>query len=289
MAKDSFTPITIGNAKINFLNLYELFATSAATHDAHFHEMFEIHIILDGESKMNVNGNSYTLSKNKLIIIPPHLSHNTEFNSDNYRCCVLSFHIEPLNESTKNRYEYKYFSELFSTEDVKLLKLRQYDLSIISSILKNSNIFSIYAVNKINVKISDLFLEIAHRLSSSINNQTELSISSNEQSTRKYKIERFIQQCILKNEKPTLKELSEYLFISQRHLERFINQSYNLTFKQLCFKHQMTMAQKMIKSSSATLSDIALSLGYDSYKGFAMAYKKYYGFPPSKQERSINT
>ena len=57
---------------------------------------------------------------------------------------------------------------------------------------------------------------------------------------------------------------------------------FNLTFKQLCLNHQMVAAKKLITKSDLSLNQVAINIGFDSYKGFALAFKKYYGFAPTK-------
>ena len=277
-----FTPIAIGNAKINFLDLYGLFQKYEISKTSHYHNTFEIHVILSGEAKMNVGNSSYSFTKNMMYIIPPNVPHSLESKSDDYKTLPIAFYIEPVNNATKNKYEHKYFLDVFNFTELKTIKVTKSYNEIVSTLLSNSNLFTTYSINKINVKISELILEIANKLANSKTTSNTPTIPSNELATRKYKVVTYIQQSIINKAKPSLSELAEMLFISPRHLERFIQKEFSKTFKQLCLNHQMVAAKKLITKSELSLNQIAINIGFDSYKGFALAFKKYYGFAPTK-------
>lgn len=277
-----FTPIIIGNAKINFLDLYGLFQQNEISKTSHFHNTFEIHFVLSGEAKMNVGSNSYLFTKSKMYIIPPNLPHSLDSKSNDYETLTIAFYIEPVNNSTINKYEHKYFCDVFNFTELKAIKTNKNYNEIVATLLSNSNVFTTYSINKINVKISELILEIANKLSNSTPSSNSPTIPANEFATRKYKVVTYIQQSIINKQKPSLTELADMLFISTRHLERFIQKEFNLTFKQLCLNHQMVAAKKLIIKSELSLNQVAINLGFDSYKGFALAFKKYYGFAPTK-------
>lgn len=284
MEQSIVTPIKIGNTFINIIDLYSLISRDTLTPIAHAHEHFEMHIVLKGSAKIQINNETFNLEKDNLVIIPPSFVHTAITKSYDYASSVLAFEFKPADSATQNKYEYKYFSDIFSLDKLFIVPITEYERNIVNLLLKNSNTFTIYSINKMNLEISNLFLEIANKLY--LINQTKkddnIIISSNELAVRKYKIELFIQKAFNNGEEPSLRSLAESLYISTRQAERSIKQMFGITYKQLCTKYRMIIANNLIIEGKKSIEEIAHKAGFDSYNGFLVAYKKYYGHPPSK-------
>ena len=291
MKQSSVIPIKIGNVLINMIDLYDIISTDTLTLIAHAHEFFEIHIILEGSVQIQIMDETYKLQSGNLIIIPPHFDHLAITKSTNYKCAVLAFDFSPVDKTTKNKYECEYFMAAFTTDNVKILKISGYDRSRINLLLKNAKKYDIYSVNKMNIEISGLMLEIANKIHNLSQSKVEqiTTISSNETAVRKYKIESYIQWCIINNQKLSLQDLANTLYISTRQVERFIKQAFNLTFKQLCLKYQMIIAKNLLKEGNLSVEKIAYKVGFESYNGFLAAYKKYYGTLPTTKSKNTLT
>ena len=132
--------------------------------------------------------------------------------------------------------EYGYFTELFSTQNVQIMKISTYEKSLINNICANTNNFSIYTVHKLKTEATNLFLEISKQLYNGNkrflkNNPYMPSDDSN--ILRKYKIELFIngQDCSNKS----LKDLADVLGLSPRQTSRFVKDAYGKYIRTLCF------------------------------------------------------
>lgn len=291
MKQSSVIPIKIGNVLINMIDLYDIISTDTLTPMAHAHEFFEMHIILDGYAQIQIMEKTYKLQSGNLIVIPPHFAHLAITKSSNYKSMILAFDFSSLDKTTKNKYECEYFMSAFTLNNVQILKMSGYDRTRVNLLLKNAKKYDIYSVNKINIEISGLMLELANKIHNLSQNKIEqtTTISSNETAVRKYKIELYVQQCINNNQKLSLQDLANALYISTRQVERFIKQSFNLTFKQLCLKYQMIIAKNLLKEGNLSVEKIAYKVGFESYNGFLAAYKKYYGTLPTTKSKNILT
>ena len=288
MANESVISIKIGNLHINMIDLYEIIQTQHLTPIAHMHEFFEIHIILDGSAKIKIMDELYDISTNDILVIPPNFTHMAINKSSDYKTAIFSFEFVPIDESTANKYECAYFTNAFTTEKLQILKLTEQERSIVNSILKNTKKLTIYNINKVNIEIANLMLEFANKISLlSTKSDSQIDISSNETSVRKYKIERYIQSNIItRGEKPSLLNLSKELYISPRQVERFIKKVFNTTFKNLCLKCQLIIAKSLIEEGNLSIEKIAYKIGFSSYNGFLAAYKKHFGVLPSQNKIS---
>lgn len=83
-------------------------------------------------------------------------------------------------------------------------------------------------------------------------------------------------------DKPSLTQLAEQLNISSEHLSREIVRSFGMPFTQLILNRRMTQVEKLIRETNMKIYEIALAVGYSSYKHFCEAFKKKYGMNPKK-------
>lgn len=285
MEHASVIPIKIGNIYVNVINLYETIQSERLISTAHMHECFEMHIVLKGSAKIKVMDEVCDISKNNVLILPPHFTHKSIFLSDDYKSAIFSFDFSPVDKASQNKCECAYFFNTIKPDIFYLISLSDYERSIVDIVLKNTNNFTIYSINKVNIEISNLMLEIVNKIASTCSNDnSQISLSSNEAAIRKYKIERYIHTRIINGKHPSLDELSEELFFSKRHTERLIKQIFNTTFKKLYLKNQMILAKSLLNEGKLSIEKIAYQVGFSSYNGFLSAYKKYFGSLPSQKK-----
>lgn len=79
----------------------------------------------------------------------------------------------------------------------------------------------------------------------------------------------------------SVKEVSKKFGYSQAHFIRLFHSGMNITPHQYIIRLRITAAAKLIEEG-ATASQAAVSCGYNDYKNFAKAFKKYYGIAPSQ-------
>lgn len=269
--------LQLGNLNIEILDLYNLSLSSTFTSTAHTHFFMEIHFILEGSARLNINKETYCVHKNSLIIIPKNSVHFTESISQDFQSFAFSFHLK-YNGTPPiiNAYEYGYFSALFDLKSVCTLDFGDYDRMIMQNILNNINVFSVYAINKINTESTNLFLEISKKLSAwKQMPANEVYTSIYERDTlRNYKIECFMQRNL--SQQVTIQDLANFLALSTRQTSRYLNETLGVSFKDLLTKYRMILADNLIEQNRLPLYKIAAEVGYTTYNGFLAAYKKYH-------------
>ncbi|HEX3076698.1 MAG TPA: helix-turn-helix transcriptional regulator, partial [Lachnospiraceae bacterium] len=86
----------------------------------------------------------------------------------------------------------------------------------------------------------------------------------------------------------TLSNLSNQLKLSTRQTQRFIEAKYGTSFTELKQKAKLNQACKLITTTSQTLNEISLSLGFKSYSYFNKFFMKYFNCTPSEYRSRIN-
>ncbi len=86
-------------------------------------------------------------------------------------------------------------------------------------------------------------------------------------------------------QRPGETELADQLGISRRHLNRIVRKAYGRSFQEQLLANRMEAAAFLLEHSSLSLRELAEHLGYDSYSGFFLAFRKYYGVPPTLGRR----
>ena len=82
-------------------------------------------------------------------------------------------------------------------------------------------------------------------------------------------------------QKLSREEVAKHIGISAAQLSRIIKRNYGTNYSQLMTSLRMTDAKKLLQTDRS-ITDIAKSLGYTTYNGFAAAFKKYYGVCPEE-------
>ncbi len=78
----------------------------------------------------------------------------------------------------------------------------------------------------------------------------------------------------------TLDDLSEKFYLSKPYLSKYIKEKSGVTFGDLVKKVRMKKARAMLKSSSMTVENIALTVGYQNVEHFNRLFKKAYKMTP---------
>lgn len=78
----------------------------------------------------------------------------------------------------------------------------------------------------------------------------------------------------------TLDDLAEKFYLSKPYLSKYIKEKSGVTFGELVKKVRMKKARAMLKSSSMTVENIALTVGYQNVEHFNRLFKKAYNMTP---------
>lgn len=83
----------------------------------------------------------------------------------------------------------------------------------------------------------------------------------------------------------TLKQLADKTGFSPTHIGRVIKKNYGMSYSDLILTLRMSHAKKLL-DDGASAADIYKMVGYSSYNGFALAFKRYYKISPEQMRKS---
>jgi AraC-like DNA-binding protein len=81
---------------------------------------------------------------------------------------------------------------------------------------------------------------------------------------------------------PFIDELSKIAGMSSAKFKKLFKEVYGLPVYQYFQKKRMQQAQRLLQKPGASVSDVALDLGYENMSNFSLAYKKQFGILPSE-------
>ena len=87
------------------------------------------------------------------------------------------------------------------------------------------------------------------------------------------------------NEKITLDDISNNLYISKSHIERTFKKEYNQTPLAYCANQKISQVASMLVTTNYSLSHIAQQLGYSDVKYMSKTFKKVKGKTPMEYRR----
>lgn len=87
----------------------------------------------------------------------------------------------------------------------------------------------------------------------------------------------------------TLTELSDMLGYTQAYLSRRIHTTFGMTFQQLLQNQRLIAAEKLLRSTSLSVGEIARTVGYENQSYFYRIFLKQHGISPHKFRKNSNT
>ena len=81
--------------------------------------------------------------------------------------------------------------------------------------------------------------------------------------------------------------LSQALFLSQRQTSTLVKKFMGEDFKSIIIRRRMELAEIYLSNPKLQLDEIAYKVGYRSYSGFVLCFKRYFGLTPNQKRNEI--
>lgn len=131
-----------------------------------------------------------------------------------------------------------------------------------------------------------LLLSIVLELFGSLPNQHILTQLQNPKAQQqKWIIEEYIERHFTDNE--GLEGLAQNLYLSQRQTRSLVRQFLGDDFKRIIIRRRMELAEIYLRDPSKSLEEIARQVGYTSYSGFNLAFKRHFGITPREHRKRL--
>lgn len=228
------------------------------TSKAHYHNEYEVHIILFGKQSYEISGNTYDLTENEFIFIPPKTKHKMTYASENL---------------------HKY-SITFSRTDMMHSLLHHGTIS--ATILQNIKFITDEAKQKLPSSViltENRFIEtvvLLCRLAGYTEKSSDTEIFSDFDRNKLAK--KFISDNIEQN--LTINDVALYCHLSTRQLTRIFVEADGISPAKYINSERMKKIGECVKSSDLSLKQISEKFSFNNEYYFNTAFKKYFGMPP---------
>lgn len=122
-----------------------------------------------------------------------------------------------------------------------------------------------------------------------LSNLTTARRPSGEETSRavrqKWIMEEYIEQHLTDNS--GLIGLANELYLSQRQTRTLVRRFFGEDYKQLIIRRRMELADIFLQDQSKSLDEIAWLVGYRSYSGFQLCFKKFFGVTPQEKRKAL--
>ncbi len=238
---------------------------------SHTHDIYEILFLKKGDVSYTVEGKTYQLTKNSLVISKPLLIHSVSMNT----------------VTTYERYNILFDEHLLESD-------------ILNHIPTNVDVIHFDG----NTLIADIFKKMDYycenfhgeQLKKILTHLTEEIIynitlaSKNFEDTHIYTVNPLINEAVAYINSNitmplTVETICDELHITKSYLHRLFVKHLKISPKKYILSKKLIMAQVGLRSGSKP-TDIYLSYGFSDYSTFFRAYKEFFGYAPSDE---VNT
>ena len=131
-----------------------------------------------------------------------------------------------------------------------------------------------------------LFLNVALRLLSSTDRGQALSHKQQTHSQKqKWVIEEYIERHY--TDPDGIEGLAQELYLSQRQTRKLVQRFLGEDYKSIIIRRRMELAEIYLHDPEKSLEEIAWQVGYRSYSGFQLCFKRFYGITPSERRHQL--
>ena len=207
----------------------------------HSHHYAEIHMVLEGEALLWVEGKTITLKAGQLLLIPAKLYHKVIHMDQNtaHSAFGINFGSDEVVCKSMNLSTMKDFYDLLKENESPEVdaKLFSYVL-LVCSILMDSFKIGVSEYIEEEFLIAEFFSE---------NYYQDIQVS----------------------------DLANALHLSEKQTQMLVKQYTGKTFKQELTSYRMKMADYLIQEANMSMQEVAEKVGFQSYSGFWKVYKAY--------------
>ncbi len=246
----------------------------------HSHPYYELHISLHEEYKICFDGGqSLFMHPPMVCLIPPKTIHHTERCSEASQSLALRFTYRHMNKDTPLRPIYDDFHRAVSSCAAPAAKSSLPIFQLVGALRRETLTGRTGSDILEGLLLAELYINLLRILMPIPCTQSQKMPAADNLNTRYIKIEAFYEDHL--HEQITQKDLADSLFLSTRQIARILKTIYGLSFHEKLTEMRLNRAAALITETELSLETISEMVGYDSYTGFYLAFRKKYGISVS--------
>ena len=244
----------------------------------HLHSNFELHFIISGSCRLKTDESEWLLSPGTAVIVPPKKPHLiTDYSHD---CKKVDVRVSVVSDDS---------------QDAVPLPFSSSDVTVVTGVMKTvAYADEFFEAMRYSGRDGEIITKSALTLAY-FSLLREMGLAKDDGTVKRespglsydYVI---IEDCLMQNymSSITLREVAEKTGFTPTHIGRVIKKNYGMSYSELILTMRMSHARKLIESGEQ-VADIAKMVGFSSYNGFALAFKRYYKMSPEKMRKELNS
>ena len=249
-------------------------AGETANSRPHKHYSIEFHCIFSGQEVITLphDHREIPLSAGNILLLPQGIYHGVYTTGTVERVC-FNFSAEPAGKDPSP------IVDLFLNIDKPVL----FDSEETAGLVRQCETLCRQTQGPLlELRQGMHFLNMALNLMSSVQNVQAEPVGIDPLALRqKWIIEDYITQHYTDN--TGIEGLAHALYLSQRQTSTLVKRFFGEDYKTLIIRRRMELAEIYLQDPTKQLDEIAYEVGYRSYSGFELCFKRYFGTTPTRK------
>lgn len=280
------TSFEIGNIKIKVILDRLLQLAKKTPSEMHNHATYELHLVNCGCAEFATERRNVTLNEFDTVIVYPDVFHMFTKEEKGTTSFSIRFSFTKTKKANCLDYYTLITDEFAKRNDFFYVPQNELLKEYISNIIKFTYSLQPFSEDKAKANFVLFFSELVSQMLSNSNNDFKYGKEYSEYDTRIALIESFFNELYM--EDLTLSRLADILHLSEKQANRMVNKAFGTNFKQQLNKTRIRNAKKLLRETNTDINEISYKVGYHSYNGFYLAFKKNTGITPVEY-RKINS
>lgn len=238
----------------------------------HYHEEYELYYMLEGRTTYFIGDEIYSIERGDFVFIPKGILHMTDYNSKSNERILLSFDGELFSERSQPILEILMQYRVLHVPDRYVPELEELLLKIESEYEQNKR--------QRTILVELYILELLALL---VKHRCEHKNNIRESDRIIYQISEYISNHFC--EDICLKSLSKDFAISESYLSRKFKEVSGLGVNQHITCVRIMHAEKMLRETKYSVTEIAQRCGFCESTYFASVFKKLKGVTPTNYRK----
>lgn len=234
--------------------------------DEHWHEFYEIELIISGDGTYNIDGIDYGIDAGSLFMMSPSSFHHIDF-TENTRIINLMF-VPDIGDKD-------FLCRLFSDAPHISVKLSEGDIAFVRTLAEDmaKNSYIPYLTASLNCLLGKLLLLTSPEPLTLKNAQMKYALL-------------YIQNHFREN--ITLEDAAKIAHYSPNYFGNKFKEYVGVPFKAYVMELRFSLSEKLLLRTGLSASDICYSCGFSDYSNFMYYFKKRYGITPREYREKHN-
>lgn len=241
-------------------------------YDLHWHDCFEIELVLSGKAMQVLNGEKYDMTPGTLYMLNPTDFHSIK--SDGAEVYNIMFSDEVLDELVLQKILGVEKNIVFTLSDREMINIKFMMSQMLNEFEHDSEFSDLLIKNYMEC----LLMMILRKCEFG----KEMKRESENDSVRKallYIHSRF-------RENPTLIQVAEIAGFNKNYFSGIFHQTTGKTYKEYLNALKLEHSKKLVLTSNLSITEICYASGYNSLTNFLRVFKSQYGVSPAAMRKT---